>query len=92
MGLVSDIVILPIIEAYTLKGTPITIGFNDPYKIDEAIPACDLWYRFNFGAKLAQTDYYIVTPDCIKDNEWTNNCSFLVDAEKLESAIGEDND
>lgn len=89
MGLVADTVILPVVDARTHNGTPITIGNNrDKYVIDECIPSCDLWYRFpKFWQNLVYRDHYLVTYHRIQDKDWKPEYSFIVDSYELETAL-----
>lgn len=84
MGLVAQIVVLPLIEARTSRGSPITIGNNlDRYVVDEFIPG----EREGSFAPYSLRDRYIVTPFHITDSEWTEEFSFTVDADELEKLI-----
>lgn len=102
MGLVGDIVILPQVEAFTHRGTPITIGYGEKYSIDEFIPReekepirarfPDWWIDYLEEAikPLPEEEMYVVTRAEISPEEWKPYLSFFVTAEELESALGGD--
>lgn len=102
MGLVGQIVSLPQVEAFTHRGTPITVGYGEKYSIDEFIPReekestrarfPDWWIDYlEEGIKpLPEEEMYVVTPAHIRAEEWEPHLSFFVTAEELESALSGD--